>query len=253
VPPPAPPPVDTPARGAPRRGPSLPVILGIVILAALASGLATYLATRGSDSTATPPASLPIASTATTTTPTSTGTTATTATSTTATTSTPTTTTFTGPAGALVAMFKDPAVASTCKKSPHPGGKATLNCTSTTPGGQPVALHVDLFGSSKFIQRNSRDDALGPYKAAGGTPAAGACSKTAWSGEGPWARGRRACFVATSTVAGCKGLGAPECSIISWYDEPSHVAVRATVPGGHAQSAPELSAWWNAHKGDFGG
>jgi hypothetical protein len=150
-------------------------------------------------------------------------------------------------------MFKDPAIASTCKKSPHPGGKATLNCTSATPGGKPVALHVDLFGSSKFIQKNYRDDALGPYKAAGGAPAAGACSKTTWSGEGPWARGRRACFVATSTAAGCKGLGAPECSIISWYDEPSHVAVRATVPGAQAQSAPQLSVWWNAHKGDFGG
>jgi hypothetical protein len=68
-----------------------------------------------------------------------------------------------------------------------------------------------------------------------------------------WARGRRACFVAKNTVEGCKGLGAAECSIVYWYDEPSHVAVRATVAGAQARSAPQLSVWWDAHKGDFGG
>jgi hypothetical protein len=124
---------------------------------------------------------------------------------------------------------------------------------STTPGGQPVALHVDLFGSSRFVAKNYRDDALGPYEAAGGTRGAGACTKTAWSGEGPWARGRRVCFVAKNTAGGCKGLGAAECSIIYWYDEPSHVAVRATVAGARAQSAPQLPAWWDAHRGNFGG
>jgi hypothetical protein len=149
-------------------------------------------------------------------------------------------------------MFRDPAIARSCKKSPHPGGRATLNCSATMPGGQPVVLHVDLFGSSKILRKNYNDDALAPFKAAGGTPGTGACSSTAWNGEGAWARGRRACFVAKSTDAGCKGLGAAECSIIYWYDEPSHVAVRATVPGVHAKSAPQLSAWWNAHKGDFG-
>jgi hypothetical protein len=150
-------------------------------------------------------------------------------------------------------MFSDRAIARTCVKSPHPGGRATLNCTSTTPDGQLVRLHVDLFGSHSFVKRNYDDDALGPYKAAGGTLGAGACTKTTWSGEGPWARGRRACFVAGNTVEGCKGLGAAECSIVYWYDEPSHVAVRATVAGPQARSAPQLSVWWDAHEGDFGG
>jgi hypothetical protein len=114
-------------------------------------------------------------------------------------------------------------------------------------------VHVDLFRSLSFVKRNYNDDALGPYKAAGGTLGAGACTKTTWSGEGPWAGGRRACFVAANTVEGCKGLGAAECSIVYWYDEPSHVAVRATVAGAQARSAPQLSVWWDAHKGDFGG
>ena len=127
----------------------------------------------------------------------------------------------------------------------------TLNCTATTPAGKPVALHVDLFGSRAIVNRNYANDALGPFKAGGGVRNTGACTKAAWSGEGPWQRGRRACFVAKSTAEGCKGLGAAECSIVYWYDEPSHVAVRATVPGPHAQSAPQLAAWWNAHKGDF--
>ena len=118
----------------------------------------------------------------------------------------------------------------------------------------PSVLHVDLFGSQRIVQKNYRDDALGPYKAAGGTLGSGACTRAAWSGEGPWARGRRACFVVASTAEGCKGLGAAECSIVYWYDEPSHVAVRATVAGAHApRSAPQLSAWWDAHKADFGG
>jgi hypothetical protein len=152
-----------------------------------------------------------------------------------------------------VAKFSDPAIAGTCVKSPHPGGQATLNCTSTTPDGQPVRLHVDLFGSHRVVKRNYDDDALGPYRAAGGALGAGACTTTTWSGEGPWARGRRACFVAANTVEGCKGLGAAECSIVYWYDEPSHVAVRATVAGAQARSAPQLAVWWDAHKGDFGG
>jgi hypothetical protein len=152
-----------------------------------------------------------------------------------------------------VAKFSDPAIARTCVKSPHPGGQATLNCTSTTPDGQPVRLHVDLFGSHRVVKRNYDDDALGPYRAAGGALGAGACTTTTWSGEGPWARGRRACFVVANTVEGCKGLGAAECSIVYWYDEPSHVAVRATVAGAQARSAPQLAVWWDAHKGDFGG
>ena len=159
----------------------------------------------------------------------------------------------TGLAAALAKKFKDPAIAGTCSNSPHPGGLVTLNCTSTTTDGQPVRLHVDLFRSHSFVKKNYNDDALGPYKAAGGTLDAGACTRTTWSGEGPWARGRRACFVAANTVEGCKGLGAAECSIVYWYDEPSHVAVRATVAGAHARSAPQLSVWWDAHKGDFGG
>ena len=160
---------------------------------------------------------------------------------------------MTGLAAALAKKFKDPAIANTCSKSPHPGGLVTLNCTSTTTDGQPVRLHVDLFRSLSVVKKNYDDDALGPYKAAGGTLGAGACTKTTWSGEGPWAGGRRVCFVAANTVEGCKGLGAAECSIVYWYDEPSHVAVRATVAGAHARSAPQLSAWWDANKDDFGG
>jgi hypothetical protein len=114
-----------------------------------------------------------------------------------------------------------------------------------------VALHIDLFGSSAIVTRNYSSDALGPFKAGGGVRNSGACTKAVWSGEGPWQRGRRACFVAKSTAEGCKGLGAPECSIVYWYDEPAHVAIRATVPGPQAQSAPQLAVWWNAHKGDF--
>jgi hypothetical protein len=150
-------------------------------------------------------------------------------------------------------MFRDPAIANTCTKSPHPGGQATLNCTSKTPGGKPVELHVDLFGSPKIVLKNYSNDALGPFKAAGGTVGSGTCTGTAWSGEGPWARGRRACFVVAAAAEGCKGLGASECSIIYWYDAPARVAVRATVAGARAQSAPELTAWWKAHKADFGG
>jgi serine/threonine-protein kinase len=132
---------------------------------------------------------------------------------------------------------------------------AARNATAPVASSGPAATLVakfDLFGSHTFVAKNYSDDALVPYKAAGGKLGAGACTKTAWSGEGPWARGRRVCFVATRTAAGCKGLGAPECSLVSWYDEPSHVAVRATVAGARAQSAPQLSAWWDAHKGDFG-
>jgi serine/threonine-protein kinase len=233
VPPVAPPPpVEHPERAGRRSGPSIPLIVGIAVVAAVASGFATYLATRSS---ASPPRST------------------TTATATTATTSTAAAGAFTGPAAALVAKFSDPAIAGTCMKSPHPGGLATLNCTSTTPDGEAVRLHVDLFGSHRFVQRNYDDDALGPYQAAGGALAAGACTTKTWSGEGPWARGRRACFVAKNTVEGCKGLGAASCSIVYWYDEPSHVAVRATVAGAYARSAPQLSVWWDAHKGDFGG
>jgi len=234
-----PPPVEPPESSGRRSGLSLPLIVGIAVVAALASGFATYLATRSSGSS--PPRS-------------TTSTTATTATTaTTPTTATTGTGAFTGAAAALVAKFSDPAIAGTCVKSPHPGGQATLNCTSTTPDGQPVRLHVDLFGSHRVVKRNYDDDALGPYRAAGGALGAGACTTTTWSGEGPWARGRRACFVVANTVEGCKGLGAAECSIVYWYDEPSHVAVRATVAGAQARSAPQLAVWWDAHKGDFGG
>jgi len=234
-----PPPVEPPESSGRRGGLSLPLIVGIAVVAALASGFATYLATRSSGSS--PPRS-------------TTSTTATTATTaTTPTTATTGTGAFTGAAAALVAKFSDPAIAGTCVKSPHPGGQATLNCTSTTPDGQPVRLHVDLFGSHRVVKRNYDDDALGPYRAAGGALGAGACTTTTWSGEGPWARGRRACFVVANTVEGCKGLGAAECSIVYWYDEPSHVAVRATVAGAQARSAPQLAVWWDAHKGDFGG
>ena len=254
VPPAAPPPrVAQPPPAAPpervgRRGRLfLPLIVGIAVVAALASGLATYLATRNSG--ASPGHSTTSARATTAVTPT----TASTAASTTATTSTTGTGAFTGAAAALVAMFSDPAIAGTCVKSPHPGGRATLNCTSTTPDGQLVRLHVDLFGSHSVVKKNYNDDALGPYRAAGGALDAGACTTTTWNGEGPWARGRRACFVAKNTVAGCKGLGAAECSIVYWYDEPSHVAVRATVAGAQARSVPQLSVWWDQHKGDFGG
>jgi hypothetical protein len=159
--------------------------------------------------------------------------------------------TLAGAAAALAASISDPAIANTCVKSPHPGGRATLNCESTTPGGQTVVLHVDLFGSDKFVKKNYSDDALSPYKAAGGTRGAGACAEVTWRGEGPWARGRRACFIGTRADEGCKGLGAAECSIVYWFDEPSRVAVRATVAG--ARFSPELSDWWDAHKWDFGG
>jgi hypothetical protein len=237
----APPPaVEPPERTKRRNRLSIPLIVGIAVVAAVLSGFATYLATRSAG--ASPPRSTTAATIA-----------AATTTATTATTSTTGTGTFTGAAAALVAKFSDPAIAGTCVKSPHPGGQATLNCTSTTPDGETVRLHVDLFGSHRFVTRNYDDDALGPYKAAGGTLDAGACTRTTWSGEGLWARGRRACFVAGNTVEGCKGLGAAECSIVYWYDEPSHVAVRATVAGAQARSAPQLSVWWDAHKGDFSG
>ena len=247
VPPAAPPPpVEPPESSGRRSGLSLPLIVGIAVVAAVASGFATYLATRSSGSS-------PAGST-TGTTIAAAPTTATTATTAaTATTSTTGRGALTGLAAALAKKFKDPAIADTCSNSPHPGGLVTLNCTSTTTDRQPVRLHVDLFRSLSFVKRNYNDDALGPYKAAGGTLGAGACTKTTWSGEGPWAGGRRACFVAANTVEGCKGLGAAECSIVYWYDEPSHVAVRATVAGAHARSAPQLSVWWDAHKGDFGG
>jgi serine/threonine protein kinase len=254
VPPPQPPPpVEPPERSGRRSGLSAPLIVAIAVVAAVASGFATYLATRNSGSA--PAGSATALTTTGTTAPTgTTGTTGTTATTgTTGTRATSGAGAFTGLAAALVKKFKDPAIAGTCSKSPHPGGLVTLNCTSTTPGGQTVRLHIDLFGSHRVIKKNYNDDALGPYKAAGGALGAGACTSTIWRGEGRWARGQRACFVAKSTVEGCKGLGAAECAIIYWYDEPSHVAVRATVAGAHARSAPQLSAWWNQHKGDFGG
>ena len=236
VPPAVPtPPAESPARAGRRGGPSLPLIVGVAVVAALASGFATYFATRGSASSNLP-STLSVTTTS----------------STTAKTSAAGTVALSGAAAALVAKFTDPAIASTCTKSPHPGGRATLNCTATTPDGQPIRLHVDLFGSHGIVRKNYSDDALGPYEAAGGTLDAGACTRTAWSGEGLWARGRRACFVAKSTADGCKGLGAAECSVIYWYDEPSHVAVRATVAGPRAQSTPQLAVWWDAHKGDFG-
>ena len=248
-----PPPAEPPERGGRRGGLSLPLIVGIAVVAALASGLATYLATRNSGASPAGSTTSATATTAVTPTTASTATSTTSTTSTTATTSTTGTGAFTGPAAALVAMFSDRAIARTCVKSPHPGGRATLNCTSTTSDGQLVRLHVDLFGSHSFVKKNYNDDALGPYRAAGGALDAGACTTTTWSGEGLWERGRRACFVAKNTVEGCKGLGAAECSIVYWYDEPSHVAVRATVAGAQARSAPQLSVWWDQHKGDFGG
>ncbi|HMG98913.1 MAG TPA: serine/threonine-protein kinase [Gaiellales bacterium] len=248
-----PPPAEPPERGGRRGGLSLPLIVGIAVVAALASGLATYFATRNSGASPARSTTSATATTAVTPTTASTATSTTSTTSTTATTSTTGTGAFTGPAAALVAMFSDRAIARTCVKSPHPGGRATLNCTSTTLDGQLVRLHVDLFGSHSFVKKNYNDDALGPYRAAGGALDAGACTATTWSGEGRWERGRRACFVAKNTVEGCKGLGAAECSIVYWYDEPSHVAVRATVAGAQARSAPQLSVWWDRHKGDFGG
>jgi serine/threonine protein kinase len=255
----APPPAAPPVREGRRFPSALPFLIVIAVVAAGASGLATYLATRGSGSSR-PPSTLPTSVPATTpaaagaatsaTTPT---TASTPTTATTSATSTTGTAAFRGPAAALVAKFRDPAIANSCTKSPHPGGQATLNCTSTTAGGKPIELHVDLFGSQRIIAKNYRDDALGPYRAAGGTLGSGTCTGAAWSGEGPWARGRRACFVAGRAGEGCKGLGAAECSIVYWYDAPARVAVRATVAGARAESAPELAAWWNAHKADFGG
>jgi serine/threonine protein kinase len=262
APPPPPDPPAAPAERGGRRFASLPLLLVIAVLAAGASGLATYLATRGSGSSRPPstlPTSLPASVPATP--PATAGAAASATTPTTATTSTTATASaksttgaaaFTGPAATLVAMFRDPTIANTCTKSPHPGGQATLNCTSTTPGGKPVELHVDLFGSPRIVLKNYSNDALGPYKAAGGTLGSGTCTGTTWSGEGPWARGRRACFVVKGAAEGCKGLGAAECSIVYWYDAPSRVAVRATVAGARAQSAPQLAAWWGAHKADFG-
>jgi serine/threonine protein kinase len=260
--PPVVPPVSPSGPSAPggRRGsPPLRLMLVLAVVAAIASGVVTYLVTRGSGSSqpaATLPQTVPGAAASTVianTSPTTTPTTATRTTSTTVATSPSAASALGGAAGRFASGFSDQKIAGSCSKSPHPGGKVTLNCTSTTPGGQPVALHVDLFGSHRIVRKNYQDDALGPYTAAGGTLDSGACSKAPWSGEGPWARGRRVCFVAKSTDEGCKGLGAAECSIVYWYDEPSHVAVRATVAGARARSGPQLSAWWDAHKGDFAG
>jgi hypothetical protein len=253
---PAAPPKEPSAPGERRTSGSLRVLIVLAVVAALASGVVTYLATRGSgssDRASTPPQTVPAATTTPTVATTTTSSTATVGTATAATTSPAAAAALGGAAGRFASGFSDQKIASTCSKSPHPGGKVTLNCASTTPAGQPVELHVDLFGSHRIVRKNYQDDALGPYTAAGGTLDAGACSKAPWSGEGPWARGRRVCFIAKSTDEGCKGLGAAECSIVYWYDEPSHVAVRATVAGASARSGPQLSAWWDAHRGDFGG
>ena len=249
VAPAAPQPVPSAPDG--RRGSStLRLMLVLAVLAAIGSGVVTYLATRGSGSTQ-PPSTVPTTAPSTVVTHTSPTTPTTTSTPVT---SPAVTSALTGVAGTFAAGFSDQTIASSCSKSPHPGGKVTLNCTSTTPGGQPVVLHVDLFGSHRIVRKNYQDDALGPYTAAGGTLDSGACSKAAWNGEGQWARGRRVCFVAgKSTTRAARASVPPSArSSTGTTSRPTWRCARRSR-GASARSAPQLSAWWDAHKGDFGG
>ena len=251
MPPPAPAVAPVAAPASRRSGPSLVVIAGVMLVAAILSGLATYLftggsgsphaATTGASTVPSAPAEVLTHSGATTA---SSPTTATAGSTTESTASGATITVL--PAAAK--LINDPAIARTCKLPPHPGGLVTLLCTATTPTGETIYLHVDKFRSTHLKQGYS-DDALGPLIKAGGSTNAGSCTSTTWQGEGPWSgqrggRGRRACFVGTSASEGCKGLGAPSCAMLFWYDERSSVFARAVLPG--TDAAP-LSVWSGSH------
>ena len=141
-------------------------------------------------------------------------------------------------------------------KARHPGGLATLLCTTTGARWGQIDLHVVRFSRPAILLRALRNGAIASLVQAGGVrPVApktrsGRCDAKTWLGTMRWrmdpARpGYAVCFVTRGSDADCGSLDTTTCAVIYWTYQPENLYVRAAARVG---AIAQLNAWWREHR-----